>query len=183
MFGMLNELSNRVALAVGKGKSAIILPPLDWKGAADAEVAFDTIIGFLASSTFIGNTDAELLRVQLSDAASARAGMHSPLYMASVLIGFVEFPIYALPERIEQIVTNDLRSAKGPRHVYLPKIANANSVTEEFRGIMQSQLSALDGMIRYTAPSAPPSPSDVSMAAGAKKRSIEEMEWEDDDDL
>lgn len=91
--------------------------------------------------------------------------------------------MYALPERIGQIVANAARNTKGARHVYLAKDASADSITAEFRGIMQGQLSALDGMIRYIAPSRAPSPSDMSINHTAKKRSVEEMEWDDDSNL
>lgn len=100
-----------------------------------------------------------------------------------MLTGLAEFPVYDLPERIGQFVTNTLRLHKNSLHVYLPKNASSDSVTEEFRNIMQGQLGALNGMIRYNAPYLSPSPSEVSVAVGAKKRSLEEMEWEDDNNL
>lgn len=74
MFSMLNEVSHRIALAAGKSKSSITLPAFDWGSAADTQGAFEAVIDYLALPALVANGEAELLRAQLSDAASAGAG-------------------------------------------------------------------------------------------------------------
>ncbi|EJD40832.1 hypothetical protein AURDEDRAFT_115702 [Auricularia subglabra TFB-10046 SS5] len=181
---MLNEISIRLRMAVGVSLASYVpaVPTLDWKIATDSASAFQAALAFLSQPTLLGDPDAQLLKTQLAEAAEAG----------------VEFPIYAFPERLSQLIAGTVRTSatRGAKHVYLPKGATADSVTEDFRALLQNQLAGLEGLIRYTLPSPPASPSQsptyhnangtaaatatATATATAKKRSMEDTEWEDD---
>ncbi|KAH7100312.1 SAC3/GANP/Nin1/mts3/eIF-3 p25 family-domain-containing protein [Auriculariales sp. MPI-PUGE-AT-0066] len=170
MLGMLNDVSHHISVLASRTSSSLILPPFHWDDAADASSAFEAAREYLNMAPLSTMGEARVLDAQLAEAALSGS----------------EFPIYALPERVGQMVANYWRgNSRLPSHVYLPQSASFDSITQELRDNIHAQLLPLSRLIRYNAPSPPPSPTVSSTVNGMapKKRTVEDMQWDEDADF
>ena len=78
MFGMLNEVSQRIAASVNRNKPSLVLPIFEWQNASDASGAFARALEFLSNPIFANVGEALLLREQFADAAISTTGTRGP---------------------------------------------------------------------------------------------------------